>query len=86
MDFFDFIFTGTSIFGKARQIQGALQKNHIAKENTLYVGDEIRDIQACQKLSIPIISVTWGFNTKQALQQYHPDYVISSPEKLLDIL
>jgi phosphoglycolate phosphatase len=86
MNFFDFIFTGTSIFGKARQIKNALEKNHITQKDVVYIGDEIRDIQACKKLSIPIVAVTWGFNTKQALQHYNPDYIISKPEKLLHIL
>lgn len=86
MNVFDFIYTGTSIFGKDRQIMSALKKNGLAKKNIVYVGDEIRDIIACKKLQIPIISVTWGFNTKKALRGYGPDFLIDKPEELLRLV
>ena len=45
---------------------------------TLYIGDEVRDIDACRKTGIRIISVTWGFNSKEALCRKNPDFLVDS--------
>ncbi len=52
----------------------------------LYVADEIRDINAALKSNVRIACVTWGFNTERALQNKHPDYIVSTPEELLDVV
>lgn len=52
----------------------------------MYVGDEVRDIEACQKVGIKIAAVTWGLNTKEALERYHPDSLIDKPQQLLDLV
>ena len=34
-----------------------------------YVCDEIRDIEAARKSKIKSIAVTWGYNSKEALEK-----------------
>jgi phosphoglycolate phosphatase-like HAD superfamily hydrolase len=86
LEIFTYIYSDSSIFGKDKVLNSFLKKNNVAKEDVIYVGDEIRDIQACQKAHIPIIAVTWGFNTEAALKKYHPDFLIQEPKKLTKIL
>lgn len=86
IDFFDAIHTGTSLFGKARVINAFLEKNRTPKQATLYVGDEIRDIEAAKKAKIPIIAVTWGLNSKKGLLRFKPDYIAENPEDIAAIL
>ena len=46
LSLFDDIYTGSTIFGKARVIQGFLKKNNVNQKEVIYIGDEIRDIEA----------------------------------------
>ena len=54
-------------------------------DKIIYVGDETRDIEACKKVGVPIISVGWGFNTSANLKKHDPDYFIEDPKELLEI-
>ena len=82
---FDFIYSGTSLFGKDRIIQRILRKNNFSFEHVIYVGDETRDIEAAQKIPVKVVAVGWGFNSVQALAQYYPDFLINHPHELVDI-
>lgn len=64
----DFI-ASTSFFGKSQSLQRTVQENNLDRESVIYVGDEIRDIHACQKIGLDIIAVTWGLNAGAALKK-----------------
>lgn len=57
----------SSLFNKAGSLQTTLQSEQLSLAETLYVGDEVRDVEACHKIGLDIIAVTWGLNNKQAL-------------------
>ncbi|MGB3073079.1 MAG: HAD-IA family hydrolase [Candidatus Moraniibacteriota bacterium] len=63
----DFVYQG-SLFGKAKTIEKTLTKEGLEKTAVIYIGDEIRDIDACQKAGLKIIAVTWGLNDRGALE------------------
>ncbi len=86
VNIFSYIHGDTSIFGKDKVIHKFLKQHTVAKEDVIYIGDEIRDIQACQKVGIKIIAVTWGLNSKEGLANYHPDFLIDTPAQLLKLL
>jgi HAD superfamily hydrolase (TIGR01549 family) len=86
IDDFSFIHCEMNIFGKAPVISHALKKYSLHKENTLYVGDEVRDIEACKKAGLDIAAVTWGFNSKNILKKHKPTFSIESPLQLLDFI
>lgn len=83
---FDFIYGETSIFGKHRTINKLLKQIKIRPDQIIYVGDETRDIVAAKKSQIKAIAVSWGFNSKQALQAQKPDFLIDRPESLASCL
>lgn len=64
----DFIRSG-KLFNKAKSLRDTMKEEHLVLTETLYVGDEVRDIEACQKIGLDIIAVTWGLNSKEALQK-----------------
>lgn len=86
IELFEFIHTDSSIFGKDKIINKVLTNLKLPPSDIIYVGDEIRDIQACHKAGIKIISVAWGFNLKKGLENHHPDHLINKPAELLKLL
>lgn len=53
-------------------------------EPNIYVGDSEADIETAQNASLPCISVSWGFRTRDALLQHGAQTVIDRPEELLE--
>lgn len=86
IDLFTYIHSDSNIFGKDKVINKFLKQNKLQKAEVLYIGDEIRDIQACKKVGVQIASVTWGFNNKEGLTKNNPDFMIDKPEKLSELL
>jgi len=81
-----FVRSSSRLMGKHREFKRVLKKRKIAKEDVIYIGDESRDIEAAHEAGMKIISVTWGYNSKQALAQHRPDYIANTPEELLNIV
>ena len=86
IDFFDFIYTGPNLFGKDKIFKKILKKEKLAKNEILYFGDEVRDIEACQNLGIQIAAVTWGFDHQEILEKAQPNYLISKPKEIKKLL
>lgn len=84
-DTFTFIYSG-STFGKHKVINKWLRIENINHEQVVYVGDEIRDIDAAKKTGIKVIAVGWGFNSPQALAAQNPDFLIERPQELIEII
>ncbi|MEC8220619.1 MAG: HAD hydrolase-like protein [Nanoarchaeota archaeon] len=82
---FSEIYYKSGLFNKNKIINKIIKKNNLDKKEVYYVGDEIRDILCAKKSNINSISVTWGFNSKELLKEENPDYIIDSPQKLLEI-
>lgn len=77
---------GAGVFSKVSALERMLREQNLAKQEVVYVGDEIKDVVSCKRFGIPIIAVSWGFNTKELLSKQHPDYLIDQPRELLDYL
>lgn len=86
INYFDYIIDNVSLFSKDRAINKFLNKHKINKNEIIYLGDEIRDILACKKANVEIISVSWGFNSKEGLHKFNPDYLIDNPKEIIRIL
>lgn len=83
---FDFIYSETNLFGKSRALKNLLSKYKLKPKEMIYVGDEVRDIEACKQIPVDIISVTYGFNKKETLLKHSPTYIVDKPEEILGIL
>ena len=85
-DLFEFVHTGVTIFGKTTIINNVLRQKQIKIQEVLYVGDETRDVEASKKANIKVCSVTWGFNSEEALAKQNPDFLIHHPRELLEVI
>jgi HAD superfamily hydrolase (TIGR01549 family) len=83
---FSFIHTGTSIFGKHKVLSDVLAHYHLAKDEVVYVGDELRDIEAAKKVGVRVVSVTWGFQARELLEKACPDYIVEDVRSLRELL
>lgn len=79
LDVFDFIYTEHNLFGKQFSLVKMLKQEGVDKSAAVYVGDEVRDIEACRIVDLDIVSVSWGFSAKEALQKEAPTYLVESP-------
>jgi phosphoglycolate phosphatase len=84
LDMFEFVHSELNIFGKAGAMEHVFDKYKIDRQKAVYVGDEIRDIEASAKAGIDIISVTWGMNNYEGLTLHGAKYLASTPEELLE--
>ncbi len=75
-----------AILGKARGIRRFLKKKALAADDILYVGDEIRDVEAAKKAGIPVIAVGWGYDEEKLLESAAPDDYVQSPDQLVETI
>ncbi|MEC4895962.1 MAG: HAD-IA family hydrolase [Oscillatoria sp. PMC 1051.18] len=83
---FNFIYSGTSFFGKDKVINKLFKEYQLGAENIVYVGDETRDIEAAKKSGVKVIAVSWGFNSEAVLAEYEPDYLVNEPKALVEVV
>ncbi|NTU47304.1 HAD-IA family hydrolase [Candidatus Roizmanbacteria bacterium] len=84
IDSINFIEAKPTLFGKTGVIRRALKHQNLLPNQCIYVGDEVRDIEACTKLGITCISVAWGFNDAEILEQKNANRVVYVPKELLN--
>jgi haloacid dehalogenase superfamily, subfamily IA, variant 1 with third motif having Dx(3-4)D or Dx(3-4)E len=86
LDVIGTIKSSTNIFGKDKVIKKFLTTHRISLPEVIYIGDEIRDVEACKKIGIKIICVEWGYDPIEMLKHKQPDYIVGSPQDILSIL
>ena len=80
------VYGGVSIFGKSPALRQLFKEQNIDTKDAIYVGDELRDIQACQSVNLRIIAVSWGFANKNDLANLKPTALVDSPAELMSYL
>ena len=86
LDLFDFIYGGSNLFGKSRRLKKIIKREKLIPAQTLYVGDEPRDVIAAKKNHLISVAVTWGFKSRSLLSTHQPDFLIDHPKQLKDVL
>ncbi|MFA6081505.1 MAG: HAD-IA family hydrolase [Patescibacteria group bacterium] len=86
LNIFDFIHGKTDLFGKAGYLKKFLKDYRLKKNEVIYIGDEIRDVEACKKVGIKIIGVSWGMHTADALEKAKVNYIIKKPSEFFKII
>jgi len=84
--YFSFLYTNCSAFGKWGHLKKLLRTEKYKRDEVIYVGDEIRDIDSCKIVHVPIIAVTWGGNSAKALMQTGADYYAYIPSDINAII
>ncbi len=55
-------------------------------ESVFMVGDSLSDILAAKEASVTSIAVTWGHQSLEHLLRGNPDYLVSSPHDLIEVI
>src|SRR3989344_729732 len=83
---FEFIESELNLFKKPDHLKKVISKYKFKKDEVIYVGDEVRDINAAKHAGIDVAAVTWGYNKKQILQKNNPTYLVDSTKEIQGIL
>lgn len=84
--YFSGVYGGASLLGKAPQLLKLIDRAHINVQQSWYVGDETRDVSAARSVGLNIASVTWGYNTRLALERKEPDALVDTAPALVKAL
>lgn len=69
---------GVSLFGKAAKLRGVLRRCGVSRGEAIYIGDEVRDIEAAHEAAVASGAVAWGYNTVEVLRAYAPNKIFNS--------
>jgi phosphoglycolate phosphatase len=70
---------GSLIFGKAAKFRAVMKATQMRPEETLAIGDEVRDIDAARACGIRTGAVAWGYSAPERLAADRPDYLFETP-------
>lgn len=68
-----------------RCLTNFIETLNLKKENCLYVGDSDIDMITAKDAKVPVAAATWGFQSREHLLEYKPEYIASDPLELLKI-
>ena len=74
---------GTSLFGKPSRLRNILRQTHIQPNEAIFIGDELRDMDAAQSEGIHFGAVTWGYTSADALVARSPAEVFYSMDEIV---
>jgi phosphoglycolate phosphatase len=77
---------GVGMFGKSGKLRKVLRQSGVDAAEAICIGDEIRDIEAAQKVDIPFGAVSWGYARVEALIARDPAEVFASVDELIQAL
>jgi phosphoglycolate phosphatase len=84
--YFDFVYSILDLFHKEKPLLKSFRKYGLKIDETVYVGDETRDIMAARAAGVKVASVTWGYNLESKLEEYKPDFIINTPKELINLV
>ena len=56
------------------------------QEPVFMVGDSLSDVLAAKEAAVTSVAVTWGHQSLEKLLRGNPDYVVSSPRTLMEVI
>ena len=71
---------------KSDKIRHALERLGHRPEEGFMIGDTRGDIRHGRLAGVRTAAVTWGYQTRQTLEQESPDFIVDSPDELLRLL
>jgi HAD superfamily hydrolase (TIGR01549 family) len=83
--YFDFVHSELALFGKHKKLIKVMKRHSLNPNETIYIGDETRDVEAAKEVGIKSVAVNWGYEAEKLLQKANPDMIISSPVDLLKL-
>lgn len=85
-DLFDFVQGGAGLFSKSGRLKNIARKKGLKLDECMYLGDEIRDVEAALAVHMPVIAVGWGINHEDVLKAHNPTHFVTKPSQIVDIV
>ncbi|MBQ5387477.1 MAG: HAD hydrolase-like protein [Paludibacteraceae bacterium] len=63
-----------------------IQHSKFNIQNCLYVGDSLVDANTARAAGCTLVLCTWGFEKKEHLSAFEPDYLINHPKEIIEIV
>jgi phosphoglycolate phosphatase-like HAD superfamily hydrolase len=82
---FSGIYGDIGLRGKTSALKRIAKAERTISSGCVYVGDEVRDIEAAKRAGLPSVGVAWGFTDPDALRRVAPRAFARTPEDLLQI-
>jgi len=73
---------GASLWGKAQKFGSVLRTMRQSAARTISIGDEIRDIDAAHQTGLAAGVMTFGYNSRRALEGRGPEFLFDNYEGL----
>lgn len=82
--FFPDLVSQTNHLSKNDLLAMAIKSSGFSADRTLMIGDTLWDMEAARANNCRAAAVTWGYCTAEELNTANPEYLIDSPEQLLE--
>lgn len=86
LQYFDGVYGGASFLGKSKTMRKAVSEHNLANNDVWCVGDERVDIYSARKAGLKIVSVSWGYSSRDGLQALNPDAIVDTMPQLKKVL
>lgn len=80
------VYGNVGLFNKASVLRRVVRRNNLKRNETFYVGDEARDVEAAKRAGVKVVAVSWGYNNVRILTQHEPDIMVAEPGDLINVL
>lgn len=67
-------------------VYAVLDELGLKPEQGLYLGDTSTDMKTGLAAGMDTAGVTWGFRSREELEEYHPKYIVDDPREVIDII
>ncbi len=64
----------------------ALQETGLTARQCVYIGDDLRDIQAAHAVDMPAVAAAYGYGNPDEIPQWKADHIVASPQEFLAML
>jgi phosphoglycolate phosphatase len=85
LQIFEAIYAVRGLNKKADRLKKMIKDLGVEPRHAVYVGDELRDIEAAHLADMPAIAVTWGVNSEVSFVGKTP-YIAQKPADILSLL
>ena len=63
-----------------------IEENNLDKNEIIFVGDMVHDIEAAKSVGIKIAVVSYGYDSKEKLEEHKPDFILNKFEDIKKLI
>lgn len=84
-DYFEKVLGSDFLLSKKEKMLYAKEKYQVEPKDIYYIGDTTGDIREGRAAGVKTVGVTWGWHSKAKMAAAKPDYLVHTPEDLLQL-